>query len=130
MGRGKAQRSLELIEASREILRQIQPATVRAICYQLFTRGLISSMDKNSTNRVSRQLVSARETGVIPWEWIVDENRDVEICSTWAGGPRRLRSNGDGRLPQEQVGGAAGSRGAVVGKGHGPLHAGTGARSL
>jgi hypothetical protein len=36
MGRGKARRSLELIEASIEILEAIQPATVRAVCYRLF----------------------------------------------------------------------------------------------
>ena len=84
MGRGKSRRSLELIEASIEILREIQPATVRAVCYRLFTRGLIDSMAKNNTNRVGRQLVDARETGLIPWAWIVDETREVEAMPTWA----------------------------------------------
>jgi hypothetical protein len=35
-------------------------------------------MGKNSTNRVSRQLVDAREQGLIPWGWIVQETREVE----------------------------------------------------
>jgi len=83
-GRGKARRSLELIEASIEILREIQPATVRAVCYRLFTLGLIASMSKNDANRVGRQLVDAREHGWIPWGWIVDETRTVESVSTWA----------------------------------------------
>jgi hypothetical protein len=83
-GRGKSQRSLELIEACHEILAGIQPATVRAVCYQLFTRGLIDSMSKNNTNRVSRQLTDAREAGDIPWEWIVDETREAERISSWA----------------------------------------------
>jgi hypothetical protein len=84
VSRGKGRRSLELIEASIEILREIQPATVRAVCYRLFTRGLIDSMAKNNTNKVGRLLVDARETGLIPWAWIVDETRAVEAPPTWA----------------------------------------------
>ena len=41
-------------------------------------------MEKTETNRVSRQLTEAREAGDVPWEWIVDETRDVERISTWA----------------------------------------------
>src|SRR2546425_6084399 len=84
MGRGKSRRSLELIEASIEILREIQPATVRAVCYRLFTLGFIDSMARNETSRVYRQLIDARESGAIPWEWIVDETRRVEVEPTWA----------------------------------------------
>jgi len=84
VGRGKSRRSLELIGACTEILEEIQPATVRGVCYRLFTLGLIDSMSKNETNRVGRQLVDAREAGVIPWHWIVDETRAVEGVSTWA----------------------------------------------
>ena len=83
MPRGKARRSLELIEASIEILREIQPATVRAVCYRLFTLGLIDSMSRNNTNKVGRQLTDAREAGWIPWAWIVDETRGVEGAPTW-----------------------------------------------
>jgi hypothetical protein len=74
---------LELIEACHEILADMKPATVRAVCYQLFTRGLIASMRRNETNRVSRQLTDARESGAIPWAWVVDETRDVEGVATW-----------------------------------------------
>ncbi len=84
MGRGKSQRSLELIGAAQVILAEIQPATIRAVCYKLFTLGEIESMSKNCTNRVSTQLVYARENGLIPWNWIVDETREVEGVSTWA----------------------------------------------
>lgn len=83
MGRGKSRRSLELIEASIEILDEIQPASVRAVCYRLFTCGLIPNMSKNETNKVSRQLTDAREAGQIPWPWIVDETREREGVSTW-----------------------------------------------
>ena len=34
--------------------------------------------------RVYRLLKEARERGIIPWEWIVDETRELERVSTWA----------------------------------------------
>jgi hypothetical protein len=83
MGRGKSQESLVLIEACYTILEEIQPATVRAVCYRLFTMGIIPSMTKTCTNRVSSQLVYAREEGLIPWGWVVDETRDVEQQPSW-----------------------------------------------
>lgn len=82
-GRGKSRNSLALIEASREILAEIQPATIRAVCYRLFVLRLISSMGKNNTNKVGQQLVWAREQGIIPWHWVVDETREAERISTW-----------------------------------------------
>ncbi len=58
--RGKAQKTLNLIDAAAQILCEIQPSTVRAVCYRLFTLGMIESMGKSETNKVSRQLVYAR----------------------------------------------------------------------
>ncbi len=50
-----------------DILDEIQPASVRAVCYRLFTLGIISSTNKNSTNKVSSHLTCwARERGIIP----------------------------------------------------------------
>src|SRR5262249_16164583 len=46
--------------------------------------GLIPSMAKPEMQRVYRLLKEARERGVIPWEWIVDENRSLERTPTWA----------------------------------------------
>jgi len=84
MPRGKTAKSLALIDACYEILQEIHPATVRAVCYQLFIRQLIPSMAKTCTNRVSTQLVYAREEEIIPWHWIVDETREAERPGTWA----------------------------------------------
>jgi hypothetical protein len=84
MARGKAQKTLELIDAARRILEEIQPATVRAVCYRLFVEQIIPSMEKVNTNRVSTQLVWAREQGIIPWSWIVDETREAETVGTWS----------------------------------------------
>jgi hypothetical protein len=82
-GRGKSPKSLALIDAASVVLAEIQPATVRAVCYRLFTMGLITSMSKSETNRVSSQLTWARETHAIPWEWIVDETRAPERVNAW-----------------------------------------------
>jgi hypothetical protein len=83
MSRGQSQHSKDIVAASREILQTIQPATVRAVCYKLFVRRLIASMAKSETNKISRLLRLARETGQIPWEWIVDESREAERISAW-----------------------------------------------
>jgi hypothetical protein len=83
-GRGKARKSLDLIEAAVEILREIQPASIRAVCYPLFNARLIPDMSKGSTSRVSTQLVWAREKGLLPWEWVVDETREAERVSAWS----------------------------------------------
>src|ERR1019366_1406390 len=82
-GRGKSQRTVELLAACYDILSSIQPTTVRGVCYQLFTRGLIPSMAKNNTSKISKLLTAARENGDIPWEWLVDETREAERVSSW-----------------------------------------------
>lgn len=82
-GRGKSQRSITIIDAAKRILKEIQPASVRAVCYRLFVEKLIPNMGKASTNKVGQQLVWAREQGTIPWEWIVDETRGVERTQLW-----------------------------------------------
>ncbi|MFZ2081145.1 MAG: hypothetical protein WAV38_31760, partial [Xanthobacteraceae bacterium] len=38
----------------------------------------------NEMPKVYRALVMAREDGTIPWDWIVDETRDLEAVATWA----------------------------------------------
>lgn len=82
-GRGKSVRTWELIGEARTILQEIQPASVRAVCYRLFTMGVITSMAKSETNKVSVQLTYAREHHIIPWQWIVDETREAERVSAW-----------------------------------------------
>jgi hypothetical protein len=41
-------------------------------------------MAKSEMQRVYRLLKEARERGQIPWEWIVDETREVERVATWS----------------------------------------------
>jgi hypothetical protein len=83
-GRGMARRSLQLIERMAAIAKETQPITGRGIGYKLFSAGLISSMGKSEMQRVYRLLKEARERGIIPWDWIVDETRELERTSSWS----------------------------------------------
>lgn len=90
-GRGLATKTLSLIAECYDILEEIQPASVRAVCYRLFVNKRIPDMSKNSTGKISRVLTTAREQGYIPWEWIVDENRSLERAAQWDNADEFLR---------------------------------------
>jgi hypothetical protein len=81
--RGRAKRSTDLIEAMESIAEEYEPITGRGVGYKLFTAGLIPSMARKEMARVYRLLRDAREEGIIPWEWIVDETRELEAAPTW-----------------------------------------------
>jgi hypothetical protein len=83
-GRGRAQRSIDLIDAMYEAAEAAQPITGRGIGYKLFTAGLIPSMALKEMRRVYRLLREGREEGIIPWKWIVDETRELERVSSWS----------------------------------------------
>jgi hypothetical protein len=82
-GRGRAKHSIELIQAMYVAAKEVQPVTGRGIGYILFVKGLIPSMGRNPMQTVYRLLREAREEGLIPWEWIVDETRGIERVETW-----------------------------------------------
>ncbi|MQA92690.1 MAG: hypothetical protein GEU90_21115 [Gemmatimonas sp.] len=79
-----AKASLELISAMYEVAESTQPITGRGVGYKLFSMGLIPSMSTKSMKQVYRLLKIARERGVIPWEWIVDETRSLEKRASWS----------------------------------------------
>jgi hypothetical protein len=83
MPRGRTAKTLAMVAECRAILAAIQPASIRAVCYQLFTRGLIPDMSKRSTNRINDILARDREQSDIPWRWIVDEHRAGEQVPSW-----------------------------------------------
>jgi hypothetical protein len=82
-GRGMAAKSIALIDAMYAAAKAAQPITGRGIGYKLFTAGHISSMSRSDMQRVYRLLKEARERGDIPWEWIVDETRELERTPSW-----------------------------------------------
>ena len=82
--RGMAKTSTDLIEKMYDIIEEIEPVTGRGVGYKLFTAGLIPSMGVNDMKKVYRLLKIARERGDIPWDWIVDETRELEKLSSWS----------------------------------------------
>src|SRR5688500_1877536 len=82
-GRGMARASLDLIDAMVAAAKAAHPITGRGIGYKLFTAGLIQSMDRPVMQRVYRLLKEARERGLLPWDWIVDETRELEQAPSW-----------------------------------------------
>jgi hypothetical protein len=78
-----ARRSLDLIQAMHAAAESTRPITGRGICYKLFVAGLITSMAKSEMQRVYRLLKEAREQGMIPWGWIVDETRALQHRPVW-----------------------------------------------
>src|SRR5262249_40174457 len=81
--RGRSKATPELLEACKKIIEQVQPITVRGVCYRLFVAGLIDSMAIKNTQKISRLLTWAREQGEIDWEWIVDDSRLMERQPHW-----------------------------------------------
>jgi hypothetical protein len=81
--RGMAKASLDLIDRMAAIIEDVEPITGRGVGYKLFVAGLIPSMSTNDMKRVYRLLKEAREQGMIPWEWIVDEGRAIERRPSW-----------------------------------------------
>jgi hypothetical protein len=82
-GRGRARKSIDLIEAMHTIAEDAQPINGRGIGYKLFVAGMIPSMGRPSMMTVYRLLKEAREEGIIPWDWIVDETRQLERQPSW-----------------------------------------------
>jgi hypothetical protein len=84
MPKGMSVKVRERIDRAAAIAAEIHPTTVRGVGYKMFVAGDIPDMSKSSTAKVSRALVTAREQGVIPWSWIVDEHRELETVQSWA----------------------------------------------
>jgi len=82
--RGRSRSTIDLVDTCIKIIEPCQPITVRGVCYKLFVAGLIDSMAVKNTQKVSRILRDAREEGQIPWEWIVDDSRQLERQPSWA----------------------------------------------
>lgn len=72
-----------MVQAMYDHLAIAHPTTVRGVAYALFTKGVIDSMSIANTGKVSKHLVRAREEGVIPWSWVVDDYRQLERAASW-----------------------------------------------
>jgi hypothetical protein len=83
-GRGMARRSLDLIGAMYAAAARANTITGRGIGYKLFVAKLIESMATGEMQKVYQLMKEARERGIIPWHWIVDETRAIQRVSTWS----------------------------------------------
>ena len=79
----KQQKTLDLIEAAKEVLELQNPMTLRQTYYQLVARHVIDN-NKNEYQKLSLALVWARQAGIIPWEWIEDRTRQPRQVSMWS----------------------------------------------
>jgi hypothetical protein len=91
-GRGRSQHSLDIIKAMHEIAEAAQPITGRGVGYKLFSLNFIPSMSKEDMKVVYRLLKEAREEGIILWDWIVDESRNLEQVATWDNPAQYMRA--------------------------------------
>lgn len=66
-----------------EIVADVQPCTVRQVYYQAVVRGLIEKTEREY-DRVQVALVKLRETGKVPWGYVVDSTRWVRQLDSWA----------------------------------------------
>jgi hypothetical protein len=82
-------KSGELQRAILKILREHEqqpdglPTSVRFIFYELVQRGIIDKKNKEGGRRADQNVADAlfhlrEKAGVVPWDWIVDETRNLE----------------------------------------------------
>lgn len=84
MAKGQWVRTRRMIRAARSILEREQPMTIRQLFYRLVSVEEIENCLRDY-RRVSASMTKARESGEIPWEWIVDRSRPVYSAATWSG---------------------------------------------
>ena len=93
--RGRSKKSLGLLDAMFDIAKAAQPITGRGVGYKLFVQKLIESMSRQDMRAVYRLLKEAREAGIIPWSWIVDETRELEKTAAWDNPASFVRTMGN-----------------------------------
>src|SRR2546422_1268679 len=64
-----------LRQALYEEAKAAQPTTVRHLFYRLVARGVVAKTQAAYDGTVVKLYAEMRESGRIPWEWIVDETR-------------------------------------------------------
>lgn len=82
--RGKAKSTLAMEAAIYDIVEERYPITVRGVCYGLFVQGLIDSMEKKNTAKVSRVMTAMRECGDLEWTKVVDDGRMIDRPARWS----------------------------------------------
>ncbi|QDT55938.1 hypothetical protein Pan44_39860 [Caulifigura coniformis] len=85
--RGK---NLALAIVATDIACDEHPLTLRGLFYRVVSAGFLPSTDKEHYSRMGRVMTRLRETGVVPFEWLVDNVRSSQKPSSWTGIPEFL----------------------------------------
>ena len=78
----RRKKTQEMIDAAYGVLSEGHPMTVRQVYYQLVARHIIENT-RSRYQAVSNALVTARQQGEIPWEWIEDRMRKPRGVTMW-----------------------------------------------
>jgi hypothetical protein len=85
IGTGFRGKNLPLAFVMAQLALEQQPITLRGLMYRAVSLGWLPSTDKEHYGRTKRLTKRLREGGVVPFEWIVDNVRNTEKPSSWAG---------------------------------------------
>jgi hypothetical protein len=78
----KHAKTLAVIEAARVVLESHNPMTLRQVYYRLVSRQVLENT-RAQYQALSNALVTARQEGVIPWDWIEDRTRRPRSVNMW-----------------------------------------------
>ena len=76
--------SYALAFAAAQIALEQQPLTLRGLHYQLVSAGVYANTPEDY-QALSRLMVKLRESGVVPFPWLVDNTRQTIKATSWAG---------------------------------------------
>ena len=83
MGRGRSDKTIEVMGMLTDVLSEHYPMTVRQAYYQLVSRHVIANT-RSQYQRISNLLVEMRRSGRIPWYWVEDRIRKPRVVSMWS----------------------------------------------
>ncbi len=77
--------NLALANIATNILIREKPITLRGLFYRVVSAGWLPSTDKKHYGRLGRLMTRLRETGCVPFSWLVDNLRSSIKPSSWSG---------------------------------------------
>jgi hypothetical protein len=82
---GFRSKNLPLASVATEFALEQNPITLRGLLYLVVSAGWLPGTDGEHYDRLKRVMKTLRESGVVPFEWIVDNLRSTEKPSSWSG---------------------------------------------
>ena len=78
-------KNLILAAIAAEIALQENPITLRGLFYRVVSAGVLPSTDAKHYKRIGRVMTKLRESGVVPFSWLIDSLRSTVKPSSWSG---------------------------------------------